>query len=146
MKPNKYSNVLYAIGLLIMLVCLCLFYIFWLSSDRIDSTLGLNADSHKYIIDRLSVSITVLEAFIGVIGLFFAVLAIFGYQQIKESAHEIARKESVRLFSENREKFKIQIKQEIQQEELLDNILKKPTKENDLSPPKTTETEDETDD
>lgn len=61
-------------------------FVFWLSLIRKDLTITTGQSSHGYILEHLSVQITVLETVFALVGVALAVLGIFGYQLVVERA------------------------------------------------------------
>jgi len=80
------------IGTVISIVNIALFFLWW-SLIRIEAQIPASERS-DYLMNALSVQITVLEVVMAAVAIGLAIVGVFGYQTIRESAVEAAVKEA----------------------------------------------------
>lgn len=79
-------------------------FVLWLSLAKVEFSKPVTQST--YIYDNIAFSITLLEAFMTVLAVGLALLAVFGYTQIKESAIEAAKKEANGIADKEIKKFR----------------------------------------
>jgi hypothetical protein len=108
------KNIAFSFALFIGIVNLVVMYAFWVSSEKIDIFYHLGDNElGRVLVDKLSTNIAIFEAIIGLIAIFFGVLAIFGYQQIKEISDDVVRKRADNFLKEARSEIIEQVIEEV---------------------------------
>ena len=105
---NRSTNLLSAINIVFCIVNIIIFFL-WLSLVRVEA---IRQEMSTYIYNHLTIQFTILEILLAIVSLTTAIIAIFGFQTIKNSAEnktvEIAetylRTETPRLIKEEIEK------------------------------------------
>ena len=75
------------------------FFVYWFNASEVRAVMPV-VNPTGYTVEALALNVTILQIVLGFVGFFVAVLAFFGYNEIKRASVEAAEKEARKTMNE----------------------------------------------